>query len=74
VVGYDLRDTKTAVADAHKAAVMNAKKNAEDIAAAAGGKLGKVVDISQYGPYIIPSDQLGMMDVTSSVMSTYELV
>ncbi len=75
VTGYGLSDAQTAVADAHKAAVADAKKNADDIAAAAGGKLGKVIDISQYGPpYIGSSDQQGMVDVTSMVLSTYELI
>lgn len=75
VAGYGLSDEQAAVADAHKAAVADARRNAEDIAVAAGGRLGNVVDISQYGPhYTAPSDQPRMVDVTSVVWATYEIM
>ncbi len=74
ILEYGLRDSGSAVAAAHKAAISDAKKNAEDIAAAAGGRLGKVVDISEYSsPYVSSSDQPGMVDVTSVVLATYEI-
>lgn len=74
IFGYGLSEPDDAVASARKAAVSDAKKNAEDIATAAGGRLGKVVDISEYSsPYISPSDQSGMVDVTSIVLATYEI-
>lgn len=74
ILDYGLSDSSDAVAAAHKAAISDAKKNAEDIATAAGGRLGKVVDISEYSsPYVSPSDQPGMVDVTSTVIATYEI-
>lgn len=74
VLEYGLSDPSDAVASAHKAAISDAKKNAEDIATAAGGRLGKVVEISEYSsPYVSPSEQPGMVDVTSVVLATYEI-
>ncbi len=74
ILEYGLSDSSSAVAAAHKAAISDAKKNAEDIATAAGGRLGKIVDISEYSsPYIGSSDQPGKVDVTSIVLATYEI-
>jgi len=80
VAGYGLGDVSAAVADARQKAVANAKENAMGMASAAGARLGKVLDISEYGyPDIsrarsYTSDQVGMVDVTSYVIVTYEIV
>jgi uncharacterized protein YggE len=74
VEGYGLGDTGAATSQARQKAVDNAKENAEGMAAAAGGRLGNLVDISDYAlPYVSSSDQPGMVDVTSYVVVTYEI-
>jgi uncharacterized protein YggE len=74
VEGYGLGDTSAAAAQARQKAVDNAKENAEGMATAAGGRLGNLVDISDYAlPYVSSSDQPGMVDVTSYVVITYEI-
>ncbi|VVB71303.1 Uncharacterised protein [uncultured archaeon] len=81
VAGYSLSDAKVAVADARQKAVANAKDNAKGMAEAAGVRLGKVVGISDYAyPDIGPADSYsgfgkeGMVQVTSYVVVTYEIV
>ncbi len=74
VEGYGLGDTGAASSQARQKAVDNAKENAEGMATAAGGRLGNLVDISDYAlPYVSSSDQPGMVDVTSYVVVTYEI-
>jgi len=74
VEGYGLGDVGAAATQARQKAVDNAKENAEGMAAAAGGRLGNLVDISDYAlPYVSSSDQPGMVDVTSYVVVTYEI-
>jgi uncharacterized protein YggE len=80
VAGYGLSDSgKAAAAQARQKAVANAKENAAAMAAAEGLRLGAVLDISDYGypmalnDYYSGSAQLGMVDVTSYVVVTYEL-
>lgn len=74
VTGYSLSNPKDAIAEAKKNAVQNARDNAEAEASAAGGSIGKVLDISDYGAYpSISMTQQGMVDVTSYVIVTYEL-
>jgi uncharacterized protein YggE len=78
VAGYGLSDAGKAAAEARQKAVANAKENAAGMAAAEGLSLGKVLDISDYGyplalnDYYGSSAQLGMVDVTSYVIVTYE--
>jgi len=79
VAGYGLSDSgKAAAAQARQKAVSNAKENAAAMAAAEGMRLGAVQDISDYGypmalnDYYSGSAQLGMVDVTSYVVVTYE--
>jgi len=75
VSGYSLNDANESVADARKKAVENAKENAQGMASAAGARLGKVLDISEYAyPNISAADQPGMVDVTSYVVVTYEIL
>jgi hypothetical protein len=75
VSGYSLNDANQSVADARKKAVENAKENAQGMASAAGARLGKVLDISEYAyPNISAADQPGMVDVTSYVVVTYEIL
>jgi len=75
VEGYGLSDDGAAAAQARKKAVENAKEIAEGVAAAAGGRLGNLVGISDYSlPIVSSSDQPGMVDVTSYVVVTYEIV
>ena len=79
VAGYGLSDSSKAATQARQKAVANAKENAAAMAAAEGLRLGKVLDISDYGypmalnDYSGGSAQLGMVDVTSYVVVTYEI-
>jgi len=78
VAGYSLSDAGKAAAEARQRAVANAKENAAEIAAREGVRLGKVLDISDYGyplarnDYYSSSTKLGMVEVTSYVKVTYE--
>ncbi len=80
MAGYGLGDASKAVDDARQKAVANAKENAQRMALAAGARLGKVLSISAYGlPDVKMADsystsQTGMVDVTSYVIVTYEIV
>ncbi len=49
IEGYSLSDKDQVVADARKKAIENAKSNAQDMASAAGVKLGKAIDIKDLG-------------------------
>lgn len=79
VAGYGLSDASKAASEARQKAVANAKENATGMAAAEGMRLGKVLEISDYGypvalnDYYGSSAQIGMVDVTSYVIVTYEL-
>ncbi|HWQ20407.1 MAG TPA: SIMPL domain-containing protein [Methanotrichaceae archaeon] len=82
VVGYGLNNEAPVMAQARKVAVENARTSAEEMAAAAGVKLGKVLDISDYpGSEVGParygaaaaSSKSGMVDVTAYVTVTYEI-
>jgi uncharacterized protein YggE len=78
VAGYGLIDASKAAAQSRQKAVANAKENAAGMAAEAGVRLGKVLDISDYGypvalnDYSGSSAQPGTVDVTSYVIVTYE--
>lgn len=81
VMGYSLSDTSSAVADARKKAVEDARSNAEGMAEAAGVHLGDVVDIREYAyPGIMvvqpfgSSSRPGMVEVSTYVMVTYEIM
>lgn len=80
VAGYGLSDNSKAVAEARQKAVANAKENAQGMASAAGARLGKVLDISEYGYPDVRvkessfSGQPGIVEVTSYVIVTYEIV
>jgi uncharacterized protein YggE len=81
VIGYSLSDASSALADARKKAVEDARSNAQGVAAAAGVRLGDVADIKEYAypgmmasqPFGI-SSQPGMVDVSTYVMVTYEIM
>jgi uncharacterized protein YggE len=80
VAAYSLSDTSKAMAEARQKAMANAKENAAQVASEAGGSLGKVLDISDYGyPGVEAassgsSGQMDMIDVTSGVVVTYEFI
>jgi uncharacterized protein len=81
VIGYSLSDSSPAVADARKKAVEDARSNAEGMAAAAGVRLGKVVDISEYAypqvmlaQPVISSSRLDTVNVATYVVVTYEIM
>jgi uncharacterized protein YggE len=85
IAGYGLSDSSKAVTDAKKKAVENARDDAQGMASAAGAKLGKVIsisDIPEYAyldiimskPFGFDSSQPGMVDVTSQVIVTYEMI
>lgn len=82
ITGYSISDKSQAIADARKKAIDNARSNAEDIASAAGVKLGKAIDIKDYGypnisfnePFGSPSTSPGTVSVTSYVAVTYEIL
>lgn len=81
IMGYSISDKSQVVADARKKAIDNARSNAEDMASAAGVKLGKAIDISDYGypnvsfnePFGSTSSR-GTVSVTSYVAVTYEIL
>ena len=80
VAAYSLSDTSKAMNEARQKAMANAKENAAQVASEAGGSLGKVLDISDYGyPGVEAtspgsSGQINMVDVTSDVVVTYEFI
>ena len=82
IMGYSISDKSQAVAEARKKAIDNAKSNAEDQASAAGVKLGKAIDISDYGypdisfnePFGSSATSRGTVSVTSYVAVTYEIL
>jgi uncharacterized protein len=82
IMGYSISDKSQAVAEARKKAIDNARSNAEDVASAAGVKLGKAIDISDYGspdisfnePFGSPVTSIGTVSVTSYVAVTYEIL
>lgn len=85
IAGYGLSDPSKAVSDAKNKAVENARDDAQGRASAAGVKLGKVIgisDIPEYAyldmsmsePFGSNPSQPGMVDVTSHVMVTYEII
>jgi uncharacterized protein YggE len=51
--GFELRDTGTVQRNAMSKAVVDAREQAQILAAAAGGRLGRVLDI-RYGSYVAP--------------------
>ncbi|MDD1742893.1 MAG: SIMPL domain-containing protein [Methanotrichaceae archaeon] len=74
-VEYGLSDSTKATADARKKAVENARINAQDMAAAAGARLGEVLNIYGSGfPYIAKSKEPGMVDVKYNIEAIYELM
>lgn len=80
VIGYRISDKSQAIAEARKKAIENARSNAEEMASAAGVKLGKAIDISDYGPNVSfnepfdsPVMSTGTVSVTSIVAVTYEI-
>ena len=82
IMGYSISDKSQAVAEARKKAIDNARSNAEDQASAAGVKLGKAIDISEYGypdisfnePFGSSATSRGTVSVTSYVAVTYEIL
>lgn len=81
IMGYSISDKSQVVADARKKAIDNARSNAEDMASAAGVKLGKAIDISDYGyPNVSFNEPFGStgsrgtVSVTSYVAVTYEIL
>jgi uncharacterized protein len=82
IMGYSISDKSQAVAEARKKAIDNARSNAEDQASAAGVKLGKAIDISDYGypdisfnePFGSSVTSRGTVSVTSYVAVTYEIL
>lgn len=82
IVGYSVSDKSQAIAEARKKAIDNARSNAEDVASAAGVKLGKAIDISDYGypdisfnePFGSSVTSIGTVSVTSIVAVTYEIL
>ncbi len=81
IIGYSLSDTSSAMADARKKAVEDARANAEGMASAAGVRLGKVLDISEYGyPQVMlaqpfmPTSKPDTVNVATYVVVTYEIL
>lgn len=80
VIGYSLMDTSSALSDARKKAIEDARSNAEGMANAAEVRLGKVIDISEYAyPQVMmaqPFAALGKsdMNVATYVVVTYEIL
>ena len=82
IMGYSITDKSQAMAEARKKAIENARSNAEEMASAAGVKLGKAIDISDYGypdisfnePFGSSATTRGTVSVTSNVAVTYEIL
>jgi uncharacterized protein YggE len=82
IIGYGLSDVSSAAEQARKKAAEDARSNAQGMALAAGGRLGKVLDISAYAypdvnmasPFGSRSNDPKMVDVTAYVMATYEII
>jgi uncharacterized protein YggE len=82
IEGYSISDSAPAVTEARKKAIENARANAEDMASAAGVKLGKPIDIMDYGypdismnePFGSSVTSHGTVSVTAYVMVTYEIL
>lgn len=81
IIGYSLSDASSAVADARRKAVEDARSNAQGMANAAGVRLGNVLEINEYvypGIAMVQpfesSSRSGMVDVTTYVMVTYEIM
>lgn len=78
VAGYSLTNSRAATLEAREKAVANARENAAPMAAAEGLRIGRVLDIADYGfpeaMYEIPfTSENSMVEVRSYVMVTYEL-
>ena len=79
VMGYSLKDSSSALTEAQKKALANARDNAEALAAEAGGSLGKALDIFTYPNLGIDysfadSGDGRMIDISSRVIVTYEFI
>ena len=81
IAAYSLSDTSKAMAEARKKAMANARENAAEVASEAGGRLGKALDISDYGyPDVEMANtyssnvEMNMIDVISRVVVTYEFL
>lgn len=79
VMGYSLKDSSSALTEAQKKALANARDNAETLAAEAGGSLGKALDIFTYPNLGIDysfadSGDGRMIDISSRVIVTYEFI
>lgn len=79
VMGYSLKDSSSALTEAQKKALANARDNAAELAAEAGGSLGKALDIFTYPNLGIDysfadSGDGRMIDISSRVIVTYEFI
>lgn len=87
-LSFDIKDRKTAMNEAHRAAVADARARAELYAEAAGVALGPVVSISETGGYGAPAPMMmsemarsgsvpiagGEMTIEAGVTMVFELV
>jgi hypothetical protein len=81
VAAYSLSDSSKAMAEARKKAMANARENAAGVASEAGGRLGKALDITDYGYSGVEmgnlyssNGEMSMIDVISRVVVTYEFL
>jgi uncharacterized protein YggE len=74
VLGYSLIDQDSAKAKAKDKAMENAESIAQNMASQRGADLGSIQGLIVCREYIIGSDQLGMVDVTSVIDVSYALI
>jgi uncharacterized protein len=74
ILGYSLIDQDSAKTEAKDKAMENAESIAQNMASQRGADLGSIQDLAVRGEYIVGSDQLGMVDVTSVIDVSYALV
>lgn len=74
VLGYSLIDQDSAKAKAKDKAMENAESIAQNMASQRGADLGSIQGLVVCREYIIGSDQLGMVDVTSVIDVSYALI
>jgi uncharacterized protein YggE len=79
VAGYGLDNSTKAANQARQNAVVNARENAEEMADAYGGRLGDLIEVSDYGYPVARTEdsensaQAGMVEVVAYVVAIYDL-
>jgi len=76
LAGYGLSNSTQAAKEARQNAVVNARENAEEMAAAYGGRLGDLLEVSDYGYPLAQTDysqDSPAVVVAAYVVATYDM-